>query len=128
MPFDNATYETPVMALLRRARALLSRRGAWTQGGLAVDKDGEYLEPDDSEAVAFCMLGALDHEVGGAGGNDPLYNEACYELAMTIRPGSVRTSDDIIPDYNDAENRQKRTILRAFDRTIARIRALVTAA
>lgn len=130
MPLDSTTYETPVMTLLRRARALLSRPRGWTQGGLAVDKEGESIDTMDSDATAFCMLGALEHEAG-ARRLDVLYYDACRELAMTIRPGAMShggNATEIIPDYNDADNRQKRTILRAFDRTIARIRAMVTAA
>src|SRR5262245_33580029 len=57
--------------IVARARELVSDPNHWTQGDLAVFKDGRTAEPTHPDAYAFCAVGALQraaHELSTARG------------------------------------------------------------
>ena len=46
--------------ILIAARAKIDTPEKWCKVDVALDEDGEYIAPDDSYAVQFCALGAIE--------------------------------------------------------------------
>jgi hypothetical protein len=49
-----------ILAVLRRMRALIATPETWTQGALALDRNGDKIDPRSDAAVCWCMRGAMD--------------------------------------------------------------------
>lgn len=93
-------------ALLIRARAFVKR--GWCQGELALDVEGNPVNPRSEWAVSWCMSGALI-----AAGVDELGHSAFRRLSDAISRFS-----SFIPAFNDHQETVE-PILAAFDRAIA---------
>lgn len=124
-----------VVSVLLKARSLIS--GGWTQGEEAVDVDGESVfDPKSPDAAAFCSIGG----VRAADGD--LFNKTILALAETIKGGPLDTKivpcifglkdhehfenddsnpENILAEWNDADERTKRQVLGLFTRTINRL-------
>lgn len=50
---------TKEIAIIRRAREIISDPEKWTQGTYARDRDGAPIHPGDEEASCWCALGAI---------------------------------------------------------------------
>ena len=59
MTSDRKEGHTAVADVLNAAADLLDKPGAWAQGSLALGSSGESLSVDSSEAVCFCIVGAI---------------------------------------------------------------------
>ena len=89
-----------VVEALRQARALVAQ--GWTQGIMARDSNGRYVDPEDPRAAAWCLLGAVER---AAGGNMELYTLiVLYYLGITS-PG----------EWNDSYGRTQADVLGALD-------------
>lgn len=100
--------------ILKYARALLARRGGWTKGDYAKDKNGAAIDPRELEAHSFCAYGArirATHDLNSS--QSPTYRAT---NALDAAAGK-----DIV-DFNDAQ-RSKGPVLKAFDRAIAKLEA-----
>lgn len=89
---------------LRKARELLTPEGAWIQGTAARAADRQQVEPDGSNAVCWCSMGALS-----ASGD--------WVRARTLLLRSIGGSRSLV-DWNDAPERTHAEVLAAFDRAI----------
>lgn len=47
------------LEVLIAARKLLSSPSCWTQGEYARDEEGEERDPNDSDAICWCAMGAI---------------------------------------------------------------------
>ena len=50
--------------VLKRVRKLLSDPNKWCQGAFARDKNSDHVESCSEFAVSWCLLGAINKEVG----------------------------------------------------------------
>lgn len=103
-------------------RAVLYVSTGWTQGALARDAEGRRVEPWDTRAVAWCLMGAL--EVG------VLETAGPYLLLLDWAIGAVRDhlpSDDQLLEeggvyalraWNDKPGRTREDVLRLLDRIL----------
>lgn len=76
----------------------------WVKHEYAVDKDSERVEPQDPEAVSFCMIGAIWAEGGEA------------ELLIPFLPESF--PQGFLADFNDDPYTLKDDVLAVYDRAI----------
>lgn len=114
--------------VLTKARALVADPATWTQGTLARDKDGTWVQFDSPTAVCYCAAGAIGKASGAVvkedgdwdseeyqRANDALA-KACFKLAPTssyvhINDGSIKLTD--FPDLEPHD-----AILKVFDHAI----------
>lgn len=113
--------------VLREARNILSKRGAWTTKVMARDANNERTTPDSPSAVCFCAMGAV------------------RRAAYTLAPRMVFTESEeffyrvwtlltargkqewarrhrsrfVLTDWNDMKSRRKEHVISLFDRVIA---------
>lgn len=95
------------LELLKAARETISTPDKWTQYAIAKNTSGEIRSADESDAVCFCMLGAIwknSRQSGSAEG----------ELKNTINGRSIA-------GFNDDPSRTHDEVLNVFDKTIARL-------
>lgn len=105
------------LGILRKAREILSKRGAWTTGDYACDKNGEPVDANDDKASRFCMLGALSRASGVAP------HALCFDAVGKARAaieGVVGVAS--IVEFNDRQTR-KAPVLAAIDKAIAKLEA-----
>jgi hypothetical protein len=100
----------PTTRILRRARALLARRGGWTKNTAARDRAGVPIAPDSAAAVCFCASGAIDRAVLDLGIDWDWSRKARMKLLRAVGGGLA------IPEFNDAPSRRKKEVLEAFKR------------
>lgn len=99
---------------LRKAREFIER--AWCKHNRAVNAQGEYTTPFESEAVAWCALGAVDAALGRYVDEDDC---AVRDLARRV-PFRYHDRFDvlaIIANFNNDTN--KEAVLTVFDAAIA---------
>jgi len=101
------------------ARSRISRPRDWVQGGSAQTLMGEWIEPNNPRAVAWCAYGAcraaclefpLDESVTGWLLVDDRIDEAFDQLHPDYDRGYI--------DFNDEEDTKHEQILRIFDLAI----------
>lgn len=99
--------------VLKAARKLLANKKRWCKGEFALAKGGRvveaYLLPSRA-ACRFCAIGAIWQQ--GVGNSDTW--SAVEELEKSIRVADAFS-------WNDAPRRTHAQILKAFDKTIARL-------
>lgn len=85
--------------ILDRAADLISPKGAWTNKGYyAFNAAGETVEPEDPEAVCWCLAGAIDRVAA-----DREQAREARDLVRTVLPKG-RT---FIPLFNDNGTQKK---------------------
>ncbi len=94
--------------VLKGARKLLERRGAWVQYAAAVDGSGMLVGPMDSHAMRFCLVGAVTR---AAGVNVDAAIIAQRKLRRVLAPEHVT-------HWNDATGRRKHQVLAVLDEAI----------
>lgn len=75
-----------------KVQELLSDRSKWTQGRLARDARGIPCSPRSSEAVCWCVYGALDKCYQ----DDVVYSKACeklYNCCENVHPIDINDHD-----------------------------------
>jgi hypothetical protein len=107
------TYESGNLKTIRRVRALLADREAWTKGTLARDANWAPVQSLSPEAVCWCLVGASERA-------DPqsMGTYADEEIETTLR-ALGKTS--CIQDFNDSEYTEHEDILMVLDHTIERL-------
>ena len=79
------TIFTETMTILNTAGELLRSIG-WTQGAFAINEDGETTAPDDDDAIALCMNGALQRASDWIATCNPCYEEADHAVSRVLPP------------------------------------------
>lgn len=102
---------TDVVAVLRRARALVKR--GWCQGAFAETADGDVCDQYSRSAASWCALGAI-FVAGGA---------YAREAREAFRGAISRRECTSITAWNDSADRTKPQVLRAFTKAIAKAEA-----
>jgi hypothetical protein len=99
------------IAIIRRAREIISDPKRWTQGTYARDKDGAAIHPYDDSATCWCALGALAR--------------AAIELNAQPGDGSAATdrlincSQRFVGSVNDHDGHA--AVLSLFDKALAEV-------
>lgn len=126
--------ELTPLAVLREARAILSKHDAWTQHAVARNRGGQGVYAESHEAVCFCATGSLHRAVinlSPATSDGARYDfvESIRKLfyGVGVRPswgenyehkqlvGGYRQ----IEDWNDSPSRTKREVIAQFSAVIA---------
>ena len=81
------------------------RRG-WCQHELAVDADGEAIAPDDPEAAAWCLVGAVDAGV--------LETTGCVEDANAVLM-RLRGGGGPLSEWNDEPGRTAEEVVERLE-------------
>lgn len=100
------------VTLLRRARERLAR--GWCQWSAAVDPDGWPTRAESSKAVAWCLTGALEAEVGR---EDWFDRQEMIEATLLLNLAEPRVKGG--PDWNNMRSRTQKQVLAVVDRAIA---------
>jgi len=106
----------PILYSLIAAREVIAKKG-WTQGYRARDVLGLEAIPDHSNAVCFCVLGAIDHVQGGT-------VHYWYDEARALSAHLSVDDPAGLMWWNDAEGRTKEEVLQLYDKAIEEQRKL----
>lgn len=101
---------TEVIRVLDETKRIIVEKG-WTQEYNAVTADETHCEPEDENAVAFCVMGAASKACGMAG----MRMLPGVRLALTKALSPTACSLDVF-EYNDEPGRMKEDILALIDR------------
>lgn len=106
---------TSVADTLRRAKALISQPGHWTQHSEARTGGGSSVMPSNPRATRWCAIGAIRRVDG------PYEADATQLLAEAVL-GKRKMSGSqysLISNFNDKAGRLHKTVLAKFDLAIA---------
>ena len=110
---DGDRKSADLLAVLTKARDLISAPESWTKGQYARDASGEAVVPTSPAAVCFCSWGALDRAVGG------MFTPKATEAVRLIIVGLEREDDyGALSRFNDALGTSHADVLEAFDNAI----------
>ena len=107
------TQQITLTEYLQKAKALIE--AGWTKGVYARDDNQDETNPEESDACAFCTLGAL-HRVSHS--TMTKGNSVWYDAANVIKKCLPAEYDGHIPSFNDDPNVSKDDVLALFDRAI----------
>ena len=114
---------------LQGARRLLEPENAWVKGVMALDCRFQSVRPEDPEACAFCLSGAILAAIGEAKDAMRRYARVCDALLRKAYRKRLPPLD-VPPDtrlqhllnplsaWNDRERRRRKDVLGLLDRTI----------
>lgn len=99
--------------LFIETRGVLTPRSSWCTGTIAQDSCGNEVEPTDSSATCFCLVGALEHLTA---------KNAPYKTALELLHSIIQRDDyydlpglpsDALMEWNDgfAEHRDVLNLL-----------------
>ena len=113
------TKSEATLAVLVKAREMLTREGAWTKGRLARDADGAPCLADSPKATCWCSIGAIQ------AASYSLENSLGFAYGDALRELEGAAENLCIPMWNDHPRRGVRSVLRTFDKAINVVRAKV---
>ena len=102
---------------LRKSRERIAHKGDWVKDAFAVDAEDCSCESRDSQAVAWCALGAMEWTKGDV-------DQAACELAQHLADPPVHGAGDaidLIASWNDSVMTTHADVLTAFDAAILRL-------
>lgn len=114
--------------VLTKARAIVANPATWTQGTLARDKDGNWVNFDDPNAVCFCAAGAIGKASGAVVKDDGDWDsddyqrantalgKACFKLAGISSFVHINDGNSKLDDHRELEPHA--AILVVFDHAI----------
>lgn len=104
--------------ILKEARELIAKPGAWTQHHSARDASGHRVPVTHHRACSFCAYGAVARVAF------PASSTAAAAQALD----RVVDAEDWFPDFNDSRGRTQEEVVAKFDEAIAAEEALLAAA
>lgn len=112
--------------VLREARRILSKRGAWTQHTHARDSNNTELLPEHESAVCFCAVGSLYRAIFNIGPDIVAWEQlALVEAAWNLLDRHGQTASDRrnngvfgLQPWNDVKSRKKKQVVSLFDGAI----------
>ena len=112
------------LEVLRGMRELLSDPARWTKQVHARDANGREVPPKHSEAVCWCLDGAMlkvsGHEGFGMVGEAAEQYFAAQRIVRSIaRDNGLMRGDMAYSDWNDLKDTQHEDVLGLLDRAIA---------
>lgn len=107
---DTITLFRETAAVLRAARAKIENPDAWTRGAFARNQDGLLRDAQDSDACAWCAMGAVRAVSSGRG--DQVRDHALRMLHCA----AVQLDDSGIASFNDT--RTHADVLKMFNLAI----------
>ena len=116
-----------VIELLKEAKSLIARSGAWIQGLEARTASGHWTSPSNPYAVQFCLDGALRRAKFKLNASSKVMSRAYKSIKEGILmasggtkvPNRKNTSQrPMIWRYNDAPGRTRRNVLDVLDDAI----------
>jgi len=100
------------LAILKKARELLSREGAWTQKAYARDAKGFPCFATEHCAESWCSFGAIQAAAQSLA--SPTIVDAMEALQEA-------TGASFVSQWNDHPQRQVGSVRRAFDKAIKKL-------
>lgn len=120
-------------AVLQGARLLIEKESAWIQGPVAVNAQGDNVQPIDPEACAWCCLGAIEAtylDILNIANHDEANREsanAVYDARRLLRDVIDEYTDEMfdgdIGDFNDSAFTGHGDVLHVLDTAIEDIDA-----
>lgn len=110
---------------LRRTRELIA--AGWCQEAYAVDVGGREVDANDSTAVRFCLLGAIERAVGERPWNwdeGYLVTQEATETLLEEQLGrnySRPTEGPTLDEWNDQRGRRQAEVLALLDQALAAV-------
>lgn len=90
-----------VADVLDAAADLLEKPGAWIKGDLALDASGEAVDPSDSNASCWCVMGATERV------SDASWARRARNAFRAVIGGWNKS----IPEWNDAPGRTQAEVV-----------------
>lgn len=100
-----------IKRVLQKARALLAKKGGWTQQCNARGKSGRPLGYVSRAATCFCLDGALRRVTHG-----PLSKYRYWEVELAVLAVIPREEDIVV--WNDKPRRTQKQVVALLDRAI----------
>ena len=126
---DIAVSKIPTtLEVLIRARSLLDKPEAWTQGVFGQNKYGHRIKAENDDAVCWCLKGAIARAVHELTKDTPLAVESYIKDVLkdnVQRAIELELGEDIIV-FNDHPGTTHRAVLRRLNNAIARQKMHVT--
>lgn len=97
------------IAILRRAREIISDPAKWTQGAFARDSQGSMIPPNHTAACSWCAIGALSRAAFELKA-PPGFGAGALDMLGALRP---------LNDINDEEGHA--AVLDLFDKALEEI-------
>lgn len=94
--------------ILRRGRERIATPDKWTKGAAARTSTGRRCMETSPRAVCWCMIGAINAELGGLGWR-------------AVEPAREALGVGYVPRFNDNPATTHADVLAAFDRAIAKL-------
>lgn len=111
--------ETPVMCL-EKVKNILGENGEhWTKKSFARDDLGLSISPSSSQAVKFCLLGAIE----AAKCEDDVRFKVEISLGKAL-DGIIGNSFSTIVSFNDDPNTEFEQVKKIIEKTINRLKGL----
>ena len=114
--------------VLQGARLLIEEESAWVQGPVAVNAQGDNVQPIDPEACAWCCLGAIEAtylnilNITNHDGANRESADAVYDARRLLRDVIDEYTDEMfegdIGDFNDSAFTGHCDVLHVLDTAI----------
>ncbi len=104
--------QTELRPVYEQARGFLAQ--GWTQNASARDSIGHSTEPDDQDAVCWCIGGAIDRALMDVDQFWPIRTAAFDGIAKLLPSSQYGVSG-----WNDATGRTQAEVLAVLDQAIA---------
>lgn len=108
--------------LLRRAKALISEPGKWTQNADGRTVAGKEVHPKDYNAVCWCIVGAIDRVSTSLSDKDKAVWAFLHVSLPYHEPRTLNQSH--ISLWNDVKERTHDEVMKAFDEAIEKCDSL----
>ncbi len=108
------------LSYFKKLKKLFSKSGSWTQFDLARDKDGNNIQPENKDAVSFCLLGGIRKVC-----RKPLI---VWELRRDLIKYGIPTEYKYrgVSIFNDSISTTREDVLVAIDKTITSLEGAAT--
>jgi hypothetical protein len=106
------TVKAADVAVLKRARQLIGRRGGWTLGGMCQNRHGEEVPITAAEACRFCVSGALHRAAIESDARRVGTVTRLLALMANV------TGRDSVVTVSDQRGVRKADVLRWFDKAV----------
>ena len=108
---------------LRKAKEKISDPKNWSRNYLAVDAEGKDCPVRSTQAVAWCIIGAVQFVAYRSQEDGHEFSGAVVALRDTLfgKKGIYATNSHSLAEFNNAETTKHKDIMKLFDRTIKRL-------
>lgn len=119
-PGQPRLIEDPLLAILYKARATITRPDNWSKDASARNADGEECDQGalDPDAIRWCMAGACELAAMELDLDCGTNLDQCYALLLKAQryawPNPLQIQFPSVAEFNDSPDRQHSEVLRCF--------------